>query len=713
MSGTGIGLCVGARVGSGPTPGTIENCKAWVDFRDGILAPGGTTPTIDSTGEPQVFTTLPNWGSVGGTVGNTGVNRLAVGYIEAGGSAHRVGGGNGSGRYAFSDQAAASWSFLHETSTIAFLVRAPSTVPVNVSEYVSTYALGGADRGVSILARHGGNQDLLWRVGNGTTRRVDAASGAGVWAEGQVHLAILRIGDSAYDMRINGVSVASGVPLAAGVGAPLDTLNLGQRSGGTFRMFGQYGAFAAWDRYLEDGEVDLLDAWGAELQSNSDRTKKSPVFWFLPKLRLAPSHDPSAVVDTAPAVGRMWDLGGMSHDAVQATPAKQLDLVAPDADFAGASGSASVEGSGAEGMSVGAGVGWGLSVGTSHSFLMGIDEDGTSGYIFQAQTGNLAIVPNSSGSVLLYDGAGWRTLGTAQNRAQVLEFHLDDSGNLIECYRDGVFVGSDTYGASTGIDGSVAILSDNAVGANFFDGRLSEIWERDSLLTGADLFDVRSEMWTDHGRPGTPLIVPGHQSLIDPSNDSTISVAGGAVATAADVSGRGNDATAGTSPTHSQANDSIDYVAASSQYLQLMILNAAAGFMWGWWKETSGALGATLFGANDGSNSSFVGVRGAVYEWAYALGSASHNSGIPIVQNKWTFLGLWWNGTDAKLFVDAAVVSNANTGTAATIAANLGARNSSGVPGSFFDGSHGKVGALNRAPTAAEVAYIRQTTLRV
>jgi len=496
-------------------PTAIPDCQACFEWDYDVTAALGMV--VDGTAEPWVFTTTPNLGSLGGTVGSAGAVRFAVGHIEAGGITRRCASGDNVSFYAASSLAAANWAFLHGTSTMLIVARAPHTVAVETSDYVSTYDLVAAKLGVDVLARHGGNQDLLWRVGNGAARRVDASSGAGNWAEGEANLAVLRLDAGAYDMRVNGVSVASGVPLAAGVGAPAATLELGRRAiVNLYYLIGQHCLFAAWDRYLDASEVAALEAYGSlKYQNNSERLKKSPTFWFNPSVANGYRIDGGNVA-AGEQVDRLKDVGGNAHDAYETTDAKQLTLDRSDADFGS---SASLEGDGAaDAMSVGAGVGW--PAGTDHSLIAAIDQDdaaGVSDYLLDAQTGCLIFAPlaNTAGKVGIYDGT-WRDVADAAAGPQILEWHLDDAGNTVEIFRDGEFLASGVYGASRALGGLVGLCGRNDAAAEYFDGKVAELWHRDSLLTGEDLFDVRSEMWAEHGFPWTPLVHPDHVSWINP-----------------------------------------------------------------------------------------------------------------------------------------------------------------------------------------------------
>ena len=101
---------------------------------------------------------------------------------------------------------------------------------------------------------------------------------------------------------------------------------------------------------------------------------------------------------------------------------------------------------------------------------------------------------------------------------QILEYHLNGVGGTWEGYRDGVYIGSAAYTARA-VGGNVNVMSSLAGG--YLTGKIAELWHRDSLLTGADLYDVRAEMWAEHGFTTTPLMVPGHQAYIDPSDDTS------------------------------------------------------------------------------------------------------------------------------------------------------------------------------------------------
>jgi len=210
---------------------------------------------------------------------------------------------------------------------------------------------------------------------------------------------------------------------------------------------------------------------------------------------------------------------------------------------------------------------------------------------------------------------------------------------------------------------------------------------------------------------------PSLMSVIAPDRDYSITVAGGAVSSAVDQTGQGNDATQATPanrPTHNQATDSIDFVAASSQYLQWMVPNAAAGTIWAWAKCTNAITSPRIMGVRQAlPNRHCTMLYHGGGNFYVQIGSLSVDTGIAHSLNVWHFFALTWEipGNYAAYY-DGSSTSGAIAGTLSTIALYVGAMNDIGAAVQFLPGSIGQHGILNRACTAAEIAAIRAITYR-
>jgi hypothetical protein len=171
--------------------------------------------------------------------------------------------------------------------------------------------------------------------------------------------------------------------------------------------------------------------------------------------------------------------------------------------------------------------------------------------------------------------------------------------------------------------------------------------------------------------------------------------------------------TAGNRPTHNQTTDTIDCVAASSQYLDWIVPNAAAGTLWMWVKPTALAANMIPCGSLDAAGAyTYFQYNHGLGTWGFGIGATAFTNTNVTATTNWTFLALTWDGASEACYVDAAAINNSNGDSASTRALLIGAHDGNGVLSQYWDGSIGEVGLMTRAATATEIAAIRAGTMR-
>jgi len=173
-----------------------------------------------------------------------------------------------------------------------------------------------------------------------------------------------------------------------------------------------------------------------------------------------------------------------------------------------------------------------------------------------------------------------------------------------------------------------------------------------------------------------------------------------------------NDAYQGTGarrPTHNQSTDSIDYVAASTQFMEWMIPNSTAGTLIIWTKTVDHTVDLTQVGGNDGAD--FCNIKTDTNNWMADIGTtADWDSGVTAADDTWTMLTLTWDGTDESFTVNTTRATASNADTPTTKALYLGATNNNGAAADHWDGSHGNARLWSRALSEAEItAYFNAT----
>lgn len=123
-------------------------------------------------------------------------------------------------------------------------------------------------RGFHLLHGTSGAQNLIVRIGNGSSNVFNVTTANGTCANG-AHYVVVRLrqsGSPQYDVRLDGVSRASGAMVnATAGGSAAQPLAMGNRGGpsslSTNPLEGEVSTFGTFDRYLTDAEVADLETW--------------------------------------------------------------------------------------------------------------------------------------------------------------------------------------------------------------------------------------------------------------------------------------------------------------------------------------------------------------------------------------------------------------------------------------------------------------------
>lgn len=116
--------------------------------------------------------------------------------------------------------------------------------------------------------------------------------------------------------------------------------------------------------------------------------------------------------------------------------------------------------------------------------------DSTVEQLLTEQNSALQIANERTTGVGLFDGV-WKIFGTTALGEQALTWHLDNGGNASEVYRDGVSIGTDTFGAHT-ISGTVTLGAAVGGGSQWADMQLGELLVYNRALTTDELADVHA-----------------------------------------------------------------------------------------------------------------------------------------------------------------------------------------------------------------------------
>jgi hypothetical protein len=196
------------------------------------------------------------------------------------------------------------------------------------------------------------------------------------------------------------------------------------------------------------------------------------------------------------AVYTWGDLSGNGFDAVQSTGAQRALLSIaggpgglPALDFDGASHRYDDLSS--------------ITGGTTDGTLVAvfIADDATTTQTLFAPNGasRFAACTATSDAIGTYDGTAWRECMPCQTGAQVVAWRNDATGTAVECYRDGVKLGEDTY------DGDMAAWTAGATvgglsASQFFNGKLACLLYFESKLSDSDLAAVHAILMSQYGR---------------------------------------------------------------------------------------------------------------------------------------------------------------------------------------------------------------------
>jgi hypothetical protein len=197
---------------------------------------------------------------------------------------------------------------------------------------------------------------------------------------------------------------------------------------------------------------------------------------------------------------------------------------------------------------------------------------------------------------------------------------------------------------------------------------------------------------------------------VDPANTKSYSGSG---TTWTDLTESRNNATLQNTPTFNATNNqgtfSFDGVneRASFAYTNLPV-GSSSGTMFGWAKTTTTTGNGYVISYGTASSAAWRGLV-RVGSTFYFSGFGSDVLGGTIVTNTWYFWTGVYDGTNAILYIDAALIQSAarswNTGTSGT--PNIGASPSSG---DFWTGEISECLIYNRALTAEEILQVYNAT---
>ena len=500
-------------------PGDIAGLMDW--YEGDFTTAQGTV--IDASAEPQVYTTIPNRGQLGGTFGSTTTNRPAVGHTENNGILRTSPSFNSSSNHHDSNLAATVRKFLHDgTGCTIFYCMLPIS---SGNQYVLNncgYSLSNV--GI-LLYQNSTRYDFYIQNGSGTINGMLLTGQNGSVVTGVPHIVTVYHSSAITPngvMRHNGVQVASSSGNYTSAD-PTYTLTIGAKSSTyTQPTGGNIFAVITYNRVLTAAEIVLVENYLFQKYCQPSAVERqAPTMWFRPTI---------GVTSSSSAVSRMVDLSGKAHDSYQATLARK-----PTLSTLGGQVSLSFDGV-ANGLSVGAGIGW--STNNTHTFMGILNPDAvalcgqTTQAVTDIQTGRFmtnisqgvggAGGPERAGG---YDSS-YRGYGRSISGNQLLEWATGGTDYL---YRNGKLIGS-SAAATRQIGGAIAIGAFYDFSAGWAKMNLAELMHRDVPLTGTFLWEAREELTTRYGFTWNTALIPDSTSILDPGVDDSITTAGGSVA---------------------------------------------------------------------------------------------------------------------------------------------------------------------------------------
>ena len=476
MPGIGIGLPFTLRTlrDDAPEPAVLDllrSAKVWVETDEGAYWSGDDfTITANAFPTPDVYDSVANKGTLGGTFANTGTARPSLAHVVGGGEARRVGLFDGSNDVFVSSLTADNFQYLHTGDFDITLV-------VRLLESATGDLVATCDNlnETGLRIHQDGSDQIQVDVCNGTgTAYLSATTAAALTLGALYRLRVTRSGSTltvtAYDY--TGAAETTGSDSstagAAPTGDPAKTLTVGGASQINF------GACCSHASALSAAQWALLEGYTADRYTDADWALAMLYarFLYLP----AGSGVTGTVETTAGAVTVAYDMSGHAKDLYSVTGVTEDD----SGDWTCAAGAAT-------GL-VSAGLG---HTGQVHHLFASIQPFSTGRfYLFDATAGRLILAANGE----LYDGA-WRLSGAAVGSldAQLLEIEHAAAG--CESLRDGVSIDTDST-AARNIGGTVRLLSHNNGAATQYQGKIlgGGIGLMSSIVTGADLTALRARL---------------------------------------------------------------------------------------------------------------------------------------------------------------------------------------------------------------------------
>lgn len=276
----------------------------------------------------------------------------------------------------------------------------------------------------------------------------------------------------------------------------------------------------------------------------------------------------------------------------------------------------------------------------------------------------------------------------------------------ITFYLNGELVGSTSAGTGNGLnDNEFNLGRDACTAGTYFSGSIGlvQLYSRD--LTAAEV----KQLYQAHRSRYVQTLVQGGLTLnLDAGNPISYAGAG---TTWYDVSGNGYTGVLTNGPIYSSgisflfdgANDNVDLTGAS-----IAASGNAARSMFTWVKTTYGGYQSFISTGTAASSQSFnlvkytsnIGVMGYNNDYYPSSG----NSGITITDGVWHYIGVTFDGTNLRMYVDGVLDNTSGTITYSTTGQNnYVARSSHAGNENFVNGSMGMVHVYNRALSGAEV----------
>jgi len=273
-------------------------------------------------------------------------------------------------------------------------------------------------------------------------------------------------------------------------------------------------------------------------------------------------------------------------------------------------------------------------------------------------------------------------------------------------YLNGDLVGSTSTGTGNGLnDNEFNLGRDACTAGTYFSGSIGlvQLYSRD--LTVAEV----KQLYQVHRSRYVQTLVQGGLTLnLDAGNPISYAGAG---TTWYDVSGNGYTGVLTNGPIYSSgisflfdgANDNVDLTGAS-----IAASGNAARSMFTWVKTTYGGYQSFISTGTAASSQSFnlvkytsnIGVMGYNNDYYPSSG----NSGITITDGVWHYIGVTFDGTNLRMYVDGVLDNTSGTITYSTTGQNnYVARSSHAGNENFVNGSMGMVHVYNRALSGAEV----------